>query len=129
MGLRVTPRTGLPTLNGPESVDPAAPELEALHAAISEAIDALVAWDNTAFESAVERQRAICQRLAASLPARSAGTPVSTDSAAAARKVRDLNRVYDRLLQHSIQWTHTIHSILEAGGYSLPNRASVHFRG
>jgi hypothetical protein len=114
---------------GPESAPSASPaELEALLAAISEAIEALVAWDHTAFQSVVERQRAICERLA-NLPAGSAGAPLSPASVAAARKVRELNRVYDRLLQHSIQWTRTIHSILEAGGHSIPSRASVHFRG
>jgi hypothetical protein len=123
-------------------------ELDALLSAISAAIEALVAWDITAFDSAVERQRAICARLApatgslapavgsgeAALPdfapvASSLALPHPPAAAATARKVRELNRVYDRLLQHSIHWTRTIHSILEAGGHSFPSRASVHFRG
>jgi len=128
-------------------------EFDALLSAISAAIEALVAWDIAAFDSAVERQRAICARLAsaagspapaAGSPAPAAGSPALPDpapvagtpalphspaAAATARKVRELNRVYDRLLQHSIHWTRTIHSILEAGGHSFPGRASVHFRG
>ena len=39
-------------------------ELDALLASISEAMDALVTWDVTAFQSVVERQREICERLA-----------------------------------------------------------------
>ncbi|MGA3128285.1 MAG: hypothetical protein ABSD13_16405 [Candidatus Korobacteraceae bacterium] len=120
-------------------------ELDALLSAISAAIEALVAWDIAAFDSAVERQRSICDRLASlrcptsaavsrcgSLPAPAGSSPAlpySPAAAATARKVRELNRVYDRLLQHSIHWTRTIHSILEAGGHSFPGRASVHFRG
>ncbi len=103
-------------------------ELEALLAAVSEAIEALVVWDNTTFQTAVERQRAICERIAAK-PAVSGRVPATSAAAATARKLRELNRVYDRLLHHSMQWTRTIHSILEAGGYSRPSRASVHFRG
>ena len=74
--------------------------------------------------------------LASSASANSANTsPVTPNgdslpsAAATARKVRELNRVYDRLLQHSMQWTRTIHAILEAGGHTLPSRATVHFRG
>lgn len=115
-------------------------ELDALLSAIAGAIEALVAWDITALQSASERQRALCDRLAGQLGVPrdvtgdvtadgSAGLLFSPASAATARKVRELNRVYDRLLQHSIQWTRTIHSILEAGGHSFPTRASVHFRG
>jgi hypothetical protein len=102
---------------------PASPsELDALLSAIAEAIDALAAWDHTAFDSAVERQRAICQRLRP-------GALLSPEAAATARKVRELNRVYARLLQHSRQWTRTLHAIFEAGGHTLPSHASVHFRG
>jgi hypothetical protein len=99
-------------------------ELDALLAAISDAIEALVLWDITAFQSAVDRQSELCARIAAS-------TDWSRDPAApaAARKVQDLNRVYDRLLQHSVHWTRTIRVILQAGGQQLPSRASVHFRG
>lgn len=105
-------------------------ELEALLAAIAGAIDALVAWDITAFDSAIERQRRICERLASIPCAPAAGSArLSPAAAATARKVRELNRVYDRLLQHSVHWTRTMHSILEAGGHSFSSRASVHFRG
>lgn len=99
-------------------------ELDSLLAAISEAIEALVAWDISSFESAVERQREICERLTQcsewrALPA----------AAATARRVRELNCVYDRLLRHSVHWARTIQSILQAGGHSFPSRASVHFTG
>jgi hypothetical protein len=100
-----------------------ATELDGLLSAISEAIEALVVWNITAFQSAVERQRAICDRLALQPEwRRLPGT------AATARKIRDLNRVYDRLLRHSIHWTHTLQSIHQANGNSFPRRASVHFR-
>ncbi len=105
-------------------------ELEALLAAIAGAIDALVAWDITAFDSAIERQRGICERLASIPCAPAAGSArLSPAVAATARKVRELNCVYDRLLQHSVHWTRTMHSILEAGGHSFSSCASVHFRG
>ena len=101
-----------------------ATELDALLPAISDAIEALVAWNITAFQSAVERQRAICDRLALQPGWRQLPGAVTT-----ARKVQDLNRVYDRLLQHSIHWTRTIRSIHQAGGNPFPRRTSVHFRG
>jgi hypothetical protein len=104
-------------------------ELEALLAAITGAIEALVAWDITAFQSAVERQRLICERLARLPASEFSGLHRSPATAATARKIRELNRVYDRLLQHSIHWTRTLHSIMEAGGHTLPSRATVHFRG
>jgi hypothetical protein len=99
-------------------------DLDALLSAISDAIEALVAWDIAAFDSASERQSAICNRIARRPELHRLPT-----TAAAARKVRDLNRVYDRLLDHSVHWTRTIHSILQAGGHSLPSPATVHFRG
>jgi len=99
------------------------PDFDALSSAVSDAIDALVAWDITALQSAVERQSAICNRLGAN---KLRWNPADAE---AARKIRDLNRIYDRLLQHSVHWTRTIRSILEAGGYSFQNRTSVHFRG
>jgi len=132
MGLRMKPRMKprIVPPTGPESVPPATPaELEALLAAIAEAIEALVAWDNTAFESVVERQRVLCEHLAALSSAPAPIAPLSPAAAETAHKVRELNRVYDRLLQHSIQWTRTIRSILEAGGHTFPSHASVHFRG
>jgi len=104
---------------------PGAPsELDLLLAAISDAIAALVAWDIHAFQLASDRQRAICDRLA-----RYPSRPQLPATAATARRIQELNRVYDRLLHHSIQWTRTLRSIFEAGGHSLPGRASVHFRG
>jgi hypothetical protein len=106
------------------SVPPAEPgELDALLCAISDAIAALVAWNVTAFQSAIERQNAICEHLALKPEWRH-----QPGTAAAARQVQELNRVYDRLLRHSVHWTRTIQSILQAGGHTLPS-ASVHFRG
>jgi hypothetical protein len=98
--------------------------LDALRCAISAAIEALVAWNITDFQSAMERQRAICESLAfrpelCRLP----GT------AAAVRTIQDLNRVYDRLLRHSMQWTHTLHAVFQAGSDPYPRPATVHFRG
>lgn len=98
-------------------------DLDALLAAVSDAIQSLVAWDVAAFQSAVERQREICSRLR-SQP----GWRKLPESQATARQVRELTRVYDRLLQHSVHWTRTIQSILQAG-HPFPRRASVHFRG
>ena len=99
------------------------PGLEDLHAAISDAIAALVAWDITALQSAVDRQTVILR----DLPHPSSQDQVA--EAMTARKIQELNRVYDRLLQHSVHWTRTIQSILQASGHTLPNRATVHFRG
>jgi len=114
-------------MNPPAShapVAPAAGELDALFAAISEAIEALVAWNVTAFQSAVERQREICERLA-----RTSEWRQLPGTAASARRVQELNRVYDRLLRHSVHWARTIQSIHQASGHSLLSCASVHFRG
>jgi hypothetical protein len=110
---------------GPLYDSPAgAAELDGLLAAISEAIEALVAWNLTAFEAAVERQRTICDGLA--LQSEWRRLP---ETEATARKIQDLNRVYDRLLRHSIRWSHTIQSIHQAGGDPFPRRAALHFRG
>lgn len=127
-------------MNGAAVQQPAPPkqpdELDALLVAISDGIDALVAWDSTAFQSALDRQSAICLQICTrSAPA--AGSAALSDtlisapqySSATARKVRELNRVYDRLLQHSIQWTRTQRFILQAGGLQLPCLPSIHFRG
>ena len=55
-------------MNAPAGLFPNSPagaaELDGLLGATSEAIAALVAWDFTAFQAAVERQRALCDRLA-----------------------------------------------------------------
>jgi hypothetical protein len=98
--------------------------LDALLSSISEAIEALVAWNLPAFQSAIERQRALCDHLA-----RHAEWRQAPNAAASALKVRELNRVYHRLLRHSMHWTHTLQSILEAAGSPPPGCASVHFRG
>jgi hypothetical protein len=98
-------------------------ELDALLCAISYGIAALVAWNLTAFQAAILRQSAICEHLALNPEWRR-----HPNAAATARKVQELNRVYDRLLRHSVHWTHTMQSILQAGGHNLPS-ASVHFRG
>jgi hypothetical protein len=103
---------------------PAQAELDALLTAISQAIEALIAWNITGFESAVERQREICERLGDQPAWRHL-----PGIAAAACKVKELNRDYERLLRHSVHWTRTIQAILQASGHSLPSRASVHFRG
>ena len=103
---------------------PAPDEFDALLSAISDGITALVAWDITAFQDASDRQRAICDRLAIHSEWRH-----QSNAVAGAKKVQELNRVYDRLLQHSIHWTRTIRSILDASGHSLQGRASMHFRG
>jgi len=99
-------------------------ELDALQSAISDAIKALAAWNITAFESAVERQTAICAHVAS---ARN-GWSQTQDVAEAAHKIQKLNRVYDRLLRHSAQWTRTVGAILQAGGHRPLGCASVHFR-
>jgi len=99
-------------------------ELDALSCAIADAIKALVAWDVTAFEFAIERQSALCEHLASAKN----GWNLSPGATAAAHKVQELNRVYDRLLQHSAQWTRTIGSILQAGGHRPNGCTSVHFR-
>ncbi len=115
-------------MNAPADQRPIPPagaaELDALLSAISEAIEALVAWNITDFDSAVERQRSICAQLALQ-----PGWRQLPGAGAAARKIQDLNRVYDRLLQHSIHWTRTIQSIHQANGNPFPRRTSVHFRG
>ena len=107
----------------PEPTPTNSGELDALLAAISDAVEALVAWDISAFQSAVERQQAVCERLARKAPCQ----PLA--DAATARRVQELNRVYDRLLRHSAHWAHTIHAMLQASGHTDCRRASVHFRG
>ena len=104
---------------------PAAPgELDSLLSAIADGIQALAAWDMAAFEAASERQRAICDHFACKPDLRQLPS-----TAAAAKKVQELNRVYDRLLRHSVHWARTIHSILQASGDPFPRQSSVHFRG
>jgi hypothetical protein len=109
-------------MSAPAQAEHAASELDALLAAIDEGMDALVAWDIGAFQSAAQRQSEICDRLAARLPR-------GTADVVSARKVRELSRIYVRLLQHSIHWTHTLRTILQNGGHTSPRRASVNFRG
>ena len=112
------------TENVSTAVPVAVGDLEALFSSISEAIEALVAWNLPAFQSAVERQRALCDHLVRHTEwSRGPNAPV------AAQKVRELNRGYDHLLRHSLQWTRTLQSIFEAAGSPPPSRASVHFRG
>ncbi len=115
-------------MNAPAGLFPNSPagaaELDGLLGATSEAIAALVAWDFTAFQAAVERQRALCDRLALESEWRRLPGTQTT-----ARKIRDLNRVYHCLLRHSIHWTHTLQFIHQADGDPFPRRASVHFRG
>jgi hypothetical protein len=97
-------------------------ELDALLAAISDGIAALGAWDVAAFQAAAERQSEICDRIAAH-----SMLPPSAEDAVMARKVRELNRVYDRLLQHSIRWACTLRTILQDDGRKPSVR--VHFKG
>jgi hypothetical protein len=98
-------------------------ELDALVAAISEAIEALVAWNVDAFQSAVKKQQEICAQLALSPPRPCAA---ARDKA---RKVRELNRVYEHVLRHSIRWTRTMQSILRGGESVMLRRSSMHFQG
>lgn len=102
----------------------ASSELDALLAAIAEGIDALVAWDVGAFQSAAQRQSELCDCIAAN-----SALPRSTADKAVALQVRQLSRIYTRLLHHSIHWTHTLRAILQSGGHTSPSRASVDFRG
>jgi hypothetical protein len=92
-----------------------------LLAAISDAIASLMAWDVTAFQNAVDRQAAICAALSPDAGLRIHG------SADSARKVLEMNRIYSRLLRHSIQWTRTLNIILQTGGDRRSKRA--HFQG
>lgn len=106
-------------------VTPAGPgELDALLSAISEAVNALANWNFPAFQAAIERQCAICDRLELTSEWRQ-----HPGAAATARRVQELNCIYDRLLQHSVRWTRTIHSMLQASGHPYARSASVHFRG
>ena len=98
-------------------------QLDALLAAISEAIEALVAWNVDAFQSAVEKQQKICGQLALASPRSCA------EERDKARKVRELNRVYEHLLRHSIRWTRTMQSILRGGESVMLRRSSMHFQG
>ena len=107
----------------PEPTPAGSSELDALLAAISDAIEALVAWDIADFQSAVERQHAICERLARKTPGQCPADATTT------RKVQELNHVYDRLLRHSIHWTRTIHAMLQTTGHADSRRVPVHFRG
>jgi hypothetical protein len=99
-------------------------DFDALLAAISDSIEALVAWDITAFQSAAQRQSSICESIASD-----SWLTKHPPDAGRLQRVRELNRVYDRLLQHSIQWTRTLRAILQAGGPQPSSHASVHFRG
>jgi hypothetical protein len=99
-------------------------DFDALLAAISDGIEALVAWDITAFQSAAQRQSSICASIASN-----SQLPKHPPDTGKLQKVRELNRVYDRLLQHSVQWTRTLRAILQAGGHQPSSHASVHFRG
>jgi hypothetical protein len=115
-------------MNGSDQAELTADEeprdFDALLAAISDGIEALVAWDITAFQSAAQRQSSICDGIASD-----SRLPRHPPDAAKLQKVRELNRAYDRLLQHSIQWTCTLRAILQAGGHQPSSHASVHFRG
>lgn len=98
--------------------------LDSLLSAISDAIEALVAWNIPAYQCAVDRQRAACDQLAVKSDWRQ-----SPGAAATAKKIRCLNQVYDRLLQHSVRWTRIVHSILERNREPFSRRSSVDFRG
>ena len=99
-------------------------DLDALLVAVADGIDAVVACNFAAFQSAVERQRILCERLADDPEWR-----LLPGAAVTARKVQELNRVYERLLRHSVQWTRTLQSIFEAGGVPALPCTSVHFKG
>jgi hypothetical protein len=98
--------------------------LDSLQSAISDAIEALVAWNIPAFECAVDRQRAACDCLAVKSDWRQ-----FPGTAATAKKIHRLSQVYDRLLQHSVHWTRIVHSILERNREPFSPRSSVDFRG
>lgn len=114
-------------MNSPPAAVPA-PEscgdLNELHAAVSAAIHALIACDHVAFQRAVERQQILCESLVGSAEWRRL-----PQAAATVDKIRELNRVYDRILRHSQRWARTLQSIFEAGGVPSPSSASKHFRG
>ncbi len=111
-------------MNAPNQAEPAASDLDSLLTAIADGMNALVAWDIAAFESATHRQSQLCCRIAST-----SAMPRSAADKAAALRVRALSSIYARILQHSIHWTHTLRTILHDGGHALPCRASVHFRG
>jgi hypothetical protein len=104
----------------PEILKQRAP-LDELLAAISDAITALMAWDAMAFQDAVDRQAAICAAFS------SDASLLIHGSADSARKVLEMNRIYSRLLRHSIQWTRTLNVILQTRGDRRSKRA--HFQG
>jgi hypothetical protein len=98
--------------------------LAALSASLEDGIQALVAWDMSAFGTAVERQGALCAGLSA-VP-----FPASAAQKTELRRTRELARQYGHLLRHSSQWTRTMRSILRAGGHDPDStRATVHLRG
>jgi hypothetical protein len=111
-------------MSAPSQAEHKPSELDALLLAIADGIDALVAWDIAAFQSAAQRQSELCTRIAS----RSV-SPRSAADITAAIQVRKLTRIYARLLQHSIHWTHTLRTILQDSGHISPCHGSVHFRG
>lgn len=90
--------------------------LEKLMASVSDAINAMVEWDVEAFQAAVARQMALCAELN-----QFAQAPSATASDAAQR-VQALNRVYQRMVAHSIQWTRTLQSMMPSGSESDSGR-------
>ncbi len=102
----------------------ALPDLDALLSAIADAVEALSAWNFPALDSALARQHILCTRIAAT-PAAHHGP----QTASSAREVQKLNRVYHSLLQHSVQWTHTLAAIHSTAQDPFSVPSSVTFRG
>ncbi|MDR3764970.1 MAG: hypothetical protein P4M01_12835 [Acidobacteriota bacterium] len=93
-------------MSSAESGDAQVALLEKLMASVSDAIQAMVEWDVEAFHAAVARQMALCAEL------NQLSHPPSTGATEAAHRVQQLNRVYQRMVTHSIQWTRTLQSML-----------------
>ena len=83
--------------------------LEELMASVSDAITAMVDWNIEAFHASLARQMSLCAELA-KFP-----QPTSQAAAEAARRTLALNRVYRRMVEHSVQWTRTLNSMNPAG--------------
>lgn len=100
-------------------------ELDLLLTAVSDALEALIAWDIEAFQDATRRQQLVCSHLGSGALQLNASDPIVQQKA---RTIRELNQRYARLLHHSIQWTRTLQNILQTGGHDLANRTTLHLQ-
>ncbi len=107
-------------MSAPDGGDAQVALLEELMASVSGAISAMVDWDIEAFHASLSRQMAICAELA-KFP------QPSSQAAETARRVIALNRVYRRMVEHSVQWTRTLNSINPAG--NEPDSSHNCYRG